>query len=131
MEEPLSSFGLNSISLAEQLAFMSGMLNDAMRYRASDPALEEGWVDVRYADLFADPMAVVRDIYARLEWPLEAAAAQALEAWLQEQAEQRRQEPPHEYRLEDYGLTPDAVDEAFAPHREFVAARGIELSDRA
>ena len=46
-------------------------------------------------------------------------------------AEQRRQEPRHEYRLEDYGLTPEAVDEAFAPYRDFVAARGIMLSDDA
>ena len=114
---------------AEQLAFMSGMLNGAMRFRAAHPALEERWVDVRYADLVDDPMAVATDIYGRLGWPLEATAAQAMEAWLQQQAEQRQQEPRHEYRLEDYGLAPEAVDEAFAPYREFVAARGIALSD--
>ena len=113
---------------AEQLAFMSGMLNDAMQIRASNPALEERWVDVRYADLVDDPMAAVRAIYARFGWPLEAAAASAMEDWLALQAEQRRHEPRHEYRLEDYGLTPDAVDEAFAPYRDFVAARGIDLS---
>ena len=48
--------------------------------------------------------------------------------WLTLQGEQRRQGPRHEYRLEDYGLTPEAVDEAFAPYRDFVAARGIDLS---
>ena len=113
---------------AEQLAFMSGMLNDAMRFRASKPALEERWVDVRYVDLVDDPMAVVNDIYARLGWPLESAAARAMQEWLTLQEEQRRQEPRHEYRLEDYGLTPEAVNEAFAPYRGFVAARGIDLS---
>ncbi|MDE0050115.1 MAG: SDR family oxidoreductase [Rhodospirillales bacterium] len=113
---------------AEQLAFMSGMLNGAMRFRAANPALEERWVDVRYADLVADPMAVARDIYARLGWPLEKAAAGAMEDWLDLQAEQRRHEPRHEYSLEDYGLTPAAVDAAFAPYRDFVAARGIALS---
>jgi len=113
---------------AEQLAFMSGMLNDAMRFRAANPALEERWVDVRYADLVADPMAVARDIYARLGWPLEKAAVGAMEDWLDLQAEQRRNEPRHEYSLEDYGLTPAAVDAAFAPYRDFVAARGIDLS---
>ena len=113
---------------AEQLAFMSGMLNDATRFRGSNPALEERWVDVRYADLVDNPMAVVRAIYARLGWPLGTPAASAMEGWLALQAEQRRQEPRHEYSLEDYGLTPDAVDEAFAPYRDFVAARGIDLS---
>ena len=113
---------------AEQLAFMSGMLNGAMQFRAAHPALEERWADVRYADLVDDPMAVVRDIYARLGWPLGTAAANAMEEWLALQAEQRRHEPRHEYALEDYGLTPDAVDAAFAPYRDFVAARGIDLS---
>ncbi len=113
---------------AEQLAFMSGMLNDAMRFRASRPALEERWVDVRYADLVDDPMAVVRDIYGRFGWPLDRAAAAAMDEWLALQAEQRRHEPRHEYSLEDYGLTPEAVDDAFAPYRDFTAARGIDLS---
>ena len=110
---------------AEQLAFMSGMLNGAMQFRASKPALEERWVDVRYTDLVDDPMAIVNDIYARLDWPLEPPAARAMQEWLTLQEEQRRQEPRHEYQLEDYGLTPEAVNEAFAPYREFVAARGI------
>ena len=116
---------------AEQLAFMSGMLNDAMQFRAANPALDGRWVDVRYADLVADPMAVVADIYDRFGWPLDPAAANHMEAWLSLQAEQRRQEPRHEYRLEDYGLTPEAVDEAFAPYRDIVAARGIGLFDGA
>ena len=46
-------------------------------------------------------------------------------AWLSLQAEQRRQEPRHEYRLEDFGLTPAGVNDAFAPYRQFVTARGI------
>ena len=110
---------------AEQLAFMSGMLNGAMQFRAAQPALEERWVDVRYVDLVDDPMAVVNDIYARLGWPLEPVAARAMREWLSVQQEQRRHEPRHEYRLEDYGLTPEAVNEAFAPYREFIAARGV------
>ena len=108
---------------AEQLALMSGMLNGAMRFRASRPALEGRWVDVRYADLVDDPMAVVSEIYTRFDWPLEPAAADAMQQWLALQEEQRRHEPRHEYRLEDYGLTPGAVNEAFTPYRDFVATR--------
>ena len=80
---------------AEQLAFMSGMLNEAMRFRVSKPALEERWVDVRYTDLVDDPMAVVNGIYERLGWPLEPSAARAMQEWLTLQEEQRRQEPRH------------------------------------
>ena len=110
---------------AEQLAFTSGMLNDAAHFRASRDALNRRWADVRHADLFDDPMAVVDDIYARLDWPLESGAVNAMREWLSIHEEQCRPEARHEYRIEDYGLTPDAVDEAFAPYRDFFAARGI------
>ena len=104
---------------------MSGMLNDAVRFRASRTALGRRWVDVRHADLIDDPMAVVNDVYARLGWLLESAAVDAMQEWLSLQEEQRRQEARREHGLEGYGLTPEAVDEAFAPYRDFVAARGI------
>ncbi len=108
----------------EQLAFMSGMLNDAMRFRASRPALDARWVDVRYGDLVDDPMAVVSKICARFGWPLEPTAVNEMQQWLTLQDKQRRQEPRHEYKLEDYGLTPADVNEAFAPYLDFVAKRG-------
>ena len=109
---------------AEQLAFMSGMLNGAMRFRASSSALEERWVNVRYTDLAEDPMAVVNDIYARHGWPLEPAAVSEMRVWLTLQEERRRQEPRHDFRLDDYGLTPQTVNEAFAPYWDFVAMLG-------
>ena len=110
---------------AEQLDLMSGMLNEAMRFRASRPELESRWVDVSYRDLVENPMGVVNAIYERLDWRLEPAAAAEMESWLERQAEQRRQEPPHRYSLEDYGLTAERVAAAFAPYREFVASRKI------
>ncbi len=108
----------------EQLAFMSGMLNSGMRFRTSQPQLQGRWADVRYADLVDNPMAVVRGIYARFGWPLDPATADAMHKWLALQEEQRRQEPRHEYRLENYGLTSDDVNEAFASYLDFAAARG-------
>ena len=110
---------------AEQLDLMSGMLNEAMRLRASRPELESRWVDVSYRDLVENPMAVVNAIYQRLGWRLDPAAAAEMEGWLERQAEQRRGEPPHRYSLEDFGLTSEQVADAFAPYREFVASRKI------
>ncbi|MDE0699086.1 MAG: SDR family oxidoreductase [Boseongicola sp.] len=108
---------------AEQLDLMSGMLNEAMRFRKSRPEIESRWVDVSYRDLVENPMAVVQAIYERLEWRLEPVAYAEMEGWLERQAEQRRQEPPHRYCLEDFGLTAERVAAAFAPYREFVASR--------
>ena len=110
---------------AEQLALMSRMLNDAMRFRASRTSLNGRWIDVRYSDLVADPMAVVGDIYARFGWSLDPAAAKEMREWLALQTEQRRQEPKHEYRLDDFGLTPESVNEAFSPYLEFAEMRGM------
>ena len=110
---------------AEQLDLMSGMLNEAMRFRASRPEIESRWVDVSYYELVENPMAVVSAIYERLDWRLEPAAAAEMQSWLERQAEQRRREPPHRYSLEDFGLTAEQVTAAFAPYREFVASRKI------
>ena len=43
--------------------------------------------------------------------------------WLDQQAERRRRETRHRYTLDDYGLTPDGVDAAFAGYAKFLATR--------
>ena len=109
----------------EQLAFMSGVLNGAARFRQTHPELEHHWFDVTYTDLIRDPMAAVRDICGRFDWPLEQTAVDGMSAWLSRQAEQRRREIRHSYRLEDYALTPEAVNRAFQPYLDFAAAEGL------
>ena len=113
---------------AEQLAFMSGMLNGAVRFRTAHPELEHRWADVAYTDLMRDPMEVVRDLYRRFDWPLSQSAVAEMDAWRSRQAERRRREVRHRYRLEDYGLTPGEVDAAFAPYLEFAEALGIHAA---
>ena len=112
---------------AEQLDFMSGMLDRAVHFRSAHPELESRWADVRYVDLVDEPLAVVKEIYRQFEWELTPEAVDDMEQWRLRQAEQRRQEPPHRYRLEDYGLTAKSVNAAFASYREFVAALGNGL----
>ena len=113
---------------AEQLAFMSGMLDRAVDFRLAHPELEDRWIDVNYFNLVEDPLAVVRSIYERFDWPLEQTAIDAMEDWQSRQAEQRRQEKRHRYTLEDYGLTPEEVNAAFARYRDFITTRGIRSS---
>ncbi len=101
------------------------MLDRAVRFRRTHPELEHRWVDVNYADLVEEPLAVVRTIYERFNWPLERAAINAMDDWLFRQEEQRQQEERHRYTLEKYGLTPEAVNTAFAQYRDFIATHGI------
>ena len=113
---------------AEQLGLMSGMLNKAARFRENHPELEDRWVDVNYFDLLQDPLAVLRYIYDRFGWTLDPAAVDDMNDWLAPQSERRRRETPHRYSLEDFGLTPDGVNAAFTPYRDFITARGIRES---
>jgi len=110
---------------AEQLAFMSGMLGNAVRFRKAHPELEERWVDVDYLDLVRDPLALVSDIYGRFGWSLEETAMKSMLSWQLKQAGKRRTEIRHRYDLQEFGLTPEMVDEAFAPYLDFTASLGI------
>ena len=110
---------------AEMLTLMSGMMDRAVRFRECHPELEHRWMDVNYVDLVEDPLAVVRSVYERFDWALEQGTVDVMDDWLFRQAERRRGEKRHRYALEDYGLTPEAVDAAFASYGEFLMRRGI------
>ena len=110
---------------AEQLAFMSGMLDKAVDFRLAHPELEDRWVDVNYIDLVENPFGVIRGIYKHFGWTLEQAASGTMEEWHERQIEKRRTETRHHYAIEDYGLTPEAVNTAFKRYRDFITSRGI------
>ena len=113
---------------AEQLTFMSNMLGKAVDFRLAHPELADRWIDVNYYNLVENPLAVVQGIYSHFGWPLEPAAVDAMEDWLFRQAEQRSRETRHRYNLEDYGLTEEAVNAAFAHYRDFITSQGIRSS---
>ena len=113
---------------AEQLAFMGRMLDGAVAFRENHPELADRWLDVNYFDLVQDPMATVRGIYEHFNWPLPQHASASMTRWLRRQAQHRRQEVRHSYALEDFGLTPDAVDQACARYLAFNEQHGIRWS---
>ena len=112
----------------ELLTFMGGMMERAVHFRESHPELASRWVDVNYIDLVENPLTVVRGIYKRFNWPLAQSAIDAMDDWLHQQAERRQRETRHRYALEDYGLTPESVNAAFARYRDFITSRGIRSS---
>ncbi len=113
---------------AEQLAFMSNMMDKAVDFRLAHPELEDRWMDVNYFDLIEDPFGAVRSIYKHFGWPLEQAAVDTMEEWQFQQDEQRQTGTRHRYDLKDYGLTAEAVNDAFARYREFITTSGIRDS---
>ena len=101
------------------------MLDRAVDFRRAHPELEERWFDVNYYDLVEDPMGVIGAIHEHFGWPLERAAVDAMTDWRFRQAVHRQRETRHRYALEDYGLTVEAVNAAFARYREFLTSQGI------
>jgi len=97
-----------------QLELWAGAVDRFTADRAGrDP---DQFLDVRYDEFVADPMATVAAIYERLGSPLsdEARAAMAVRAEPEARSGRR-------YALEDFGLSAAAVDERFAA---YLAAQG-------
>jgi Sulfotransferase family len=53
-------------------------LRRLIRFRDAHPELEDRFVDVRYQDVVADPLAVIRQVYQRFRLPLSEVAARRM-----------------------------------------------------
>lgn len=95
---------------AQQLELWSRGLRDFTESRKRyDPAQ---FVDVEFDDLRSDPFGTVERIYAALGTQMSEQARAAMEA-LDADSKSGDRKPQHRYSLADYGLTEDAVAEAF------------------
>jgi hypothetical protein len=80
-------------------------------------AIRDGWsddadlvTDIEFDDAVADPVGQVTRVYDAVGLPLAAEAEAAMRRWLDERPREAARPP---YRLEDYGLLPEQVDERF------------------
>ncbi|MFH5207978.1 sulfotransferase family protein [Antrihabitans spumae] len=70
------------------------------------------FIDIDYRDFVGDPLATVSGIYDYFGVPLTTTAESAMAAMHTESRSGDRK-PAHKYALEDFGLTPEQVDERF------------------
>jgi hypothetical protein len=84
----------------------------AVRREASD----QGFSDVSYYDLIADPVSIVKRLYGELDLPF----TPEVEARMHDTREQNPQHKygTHRYTLEDFGLSAESVEPLFARYRE-------------
>ncbi len=113
---------------AEQLEFMSSILDGMVNFRTNYPELEDRWLDISYYDLVQSPMDMVAHIYERFGWSLKPEAIAAMDNWLDLQASQRNSQQRHTYDLSDFNLTREKVDAAFSRYRDFLSSTGIRSS---
>lgn len=73
-------------------------------------------LDMRYESIRDDILPLVQQVYANRGTPLEDTAAKAMVGWEQENPQHRFGR--HTYTLEQFGLSDDIVDRAFAGYRD-------------
>ncbi len=81
---------------------------------------EEGFVDVGYPSLVADPVATVADIYQRSGRSLGPTMEARMRTWLAENRQHRH--GVHRYTLAQFGLAPEQVDEELGAYTGRLAA---------
>jgi hypothetical protein len=98
----------------------AGALRRCLAVRATLPA--DRFVDVSYRDVARDPLDAVRHIYAAVGRTLTPEAEAAMAAWVAKNPREHR--PPHEYSMETFGYTREAIEREFAEYRaRFVPER--------
>ena len=75
----------------------------------------ERFLDVRYADLVDDPLAVVRRIYDHFEMPLRPAAEARMHAYVG--ATPKDQHGVHEYSLAQFALDAHTESDRYGDYR--------------
>jgi hypothetical protein len=83
---------------------------------------------VAYDDLLADPVGTVNRINRSFQIPSDAATDERVRGWLAANPQHKR--GVHRYRLEQFGLTPEAVNERFAFYREWVGSWSAQGSGK-
>lgn len=111
----VSDFGMARLQ-AESLAVVS-------RVRGQ-PGVADRFIDAHYLDVQADPLAVVRRIYAHFNLPFTAEADAAMKSWLAQDRDSHAQGARHSYNLEQYRIDLGEIDEAMGP---YMRQYGIQL----
>ena len=79
---------------------------------------EEQIVDILFDDFAEDQMSVVDSIYARFGWELHPEDRARMEAFVR--GERRGKHGPHEYSLEQIGVTPAEIEREYAEYLDFL-----------
>ncbi|HWI58447.1 MAG TPA: sulfotransferase [Bacillota bacterium] len=84
-----------------EVRLLAEAMESFIRFRDRHPELADRFIDVRYADLVAEPLAVVRRIYQRLDQPLTQVAAERIAHLVASRSRYRRR---HASSLAELGV---------------------------
>jgi len=76
---------------------------------------EDRFVDIWFRDAMKDPIGEIERAYGIFGIEMTEAARAGMEQWRVDNPRDNR--PPHQYTLEEYGLTEEGIKAAFADYR--------------
>jgi hypothetical protein len=100
---------------AQDAAYAAELVGRSVRFRQSHPELDACFHDVAFKRFMAEPEATLAAIYAHCSLPFTADAAEATLGYLD--GRPRNKHGTHEYRLDQFGLTPEAINALFADYK--------------
>ncbi len=108
----------------QQLSAWSALLARGMRARERRSSQARQFLDLHFHEIAADPVGCVRRVYEHFALPFTREYEARIRAYVAEHA--REEHGVHRYTLAGFGLTSEAVDEAFA---EYVARFGVRREE--
>ena len=91
-------------------------MDRTMRFRDAHPQLADRFVDVQYADLIRDPLALVEVVYDHFGFATDADAISAMKGFIA--ANRQGKHGAHHYTAEEFGLSRAGLHESFADYIE-------------
>lgn len=92
------------------MEFYATSLERGLASRANHPA--ERFTDYNHKEFIATPLAVVERIFSAFDFPLPAESRSVLEQHIKDHPQHKHGK--HEYNLEDFGLTPEHIQQRFS-----------------
>ena len=102
-------YGRDSIALFER------SVDHFMQVRAK-PQYADRFIDVRFEDTFERPVEVFAEVLTQIGVTVRDSDMEAARLWMETNG--RETHPPHSYSPEDYGMTAQQIDAAFAAYHE-------------
>jgi hypothetical protein len=91
-------------------------IGKALQSRDRGCAPAERFLDVYYVDLLADPVSVVRKVYARFDLPFPEELKERIQEFLHHNPKDRYGK--HRYSLEEFGLSLEEETRRYSSYRE-------------
>eukprot|EP01066_Platyproteum_vivax_P007783 Platyproteum_vivax@DN3129_c0_g1_i1.p1 len=99
-----------------ELQYQADMVEKFMKFRSVHPELKDRFVDIQYKDILAHPLKCMKTVYETFGMDLTGDLQTKMMAFMDSNAKDKHGR--HRYTCEQFGLTPEDIQKAFANYYE-------------